>query len=83
MQIILLILEKVIKMLKEIKKLKTKHKIIFAILIGFAVVNFWRGVWGLMDEHLLPSNYNLSLWVSVFLGIIILIILGYATKELM
>ncbi len=72
-----------IKMLKEVKKLKTKHKIIFAILIGFAVVNFWRGIWGLLDEYLLPSNYELSIWISVFLGIIILIILGYATKELM
>lgn len=70
-------------MIKKFSKLKTKHQLIFAILIAFAVVSFWRGVWGLMDELLFPDNYQLSLWTSLFLGLIILIITGYATKELM
>ena len=26
-------------------------------------------VWGLMDEYLFPENYQLSLWVSLFLGL--------------
>ncbi|MCK4968763.1 MAG: hypothetical protein KAS12_06940, partial [Candidatus Aenigmarchaeota archaeon] len=50
---------------------------------AFAVISFWRGVWGLMDEYLFPENYKLSLWVSLFLGMFILIITNYATKELM
>ncbi len=36
-----------------------------------------------MDEYLFPENYNLSLWVSVIIGVAILIITNYATKELM
>jgi len=63
--------------------MKSKHQIFFAILIAFAVISFWRGVWGLMDEYLFPDNYPLSLWVSVVLGVAILIMTHYATKELM
>lgn len=69
-------------MLKEIKKLKTRHKIIFSIIIGIAVVAFWRGVWGLLDIYLFPDNLQLSLWASIIIGIIILIITGYVIKEL-
>lgn len=70
-------------MFRRISKMRTRHQIIFAILIGFAVISFWRGVWGLMDEYLFPENYQLSLWVSLILGIVILIVTHYATKELM
>ena len=66
--------------MKKIKK--RKSKIMFAILIAFAVVLFWRGSWGLMDEYLFPSNYRLSLWTSLFLGLIILILTRHAIKEL-
>jgi hypothetical protein len=61
---------------------KKKNKIIFAIIIAFAVISFWRGVWGLMDEYLFPNNYTLSLVSSLVLGLAILIITNYATKEL-
>jgi len=65
-------------------KIKSYPKqIAFAILIAFAVVSFWRGVWGLMDEFLFPNNYVLSLWSSVIIGILILLITHHATKELM
>ena len=64
-------------------KTKTKHDIIFAIVIAFAVVSFWRGIWGLLDEYLFPADRQLSLWASVFLGIIILALSGYAKRELM
>jgi len=70
-------------MFKRIGRMKSKHQIFFAILIAFAVISFWRGVWGLMDEYLFPDNYPLSLWVSVVLGVAILIMTHYATKELM
>jgi hypothetical protein len=60
---------------------KTK-KILFSIIIAFAVVSFWRGVWGLMDVYLFPNNHILSLWISLFIGLGILIATGYAIKEL-
>ena len=70
-------------MLKKFSKLKTKHQLILSIIVAFAVVSLWRGVWGLMDEFLFPDNYQLSLWTSVLLGLVILTATGYATKELM
>lgn len=70
-------------MFEKFKKMKTHHQIIFAVIISFAVISFWRGVWGLMDEYLFPGNYKLSLWISVVLGIVILYLTHYTTKELM
>ncbi|MFC1727958.1 hypothetical protein ACFLZ7_00660 [Nanoarchaeota archaeon] len=63
--------------------MKYHQQTLFAILIAFAVVSFWRGVWGLMDEYLFPGNYELSLWTSLILGVVILVATHYVTKELM
>ena len=69
-------------MFKNMKKMKAKHQTVFVIMIAFAVISFWRGVWGLMDEYLFPLNYELSLWISLVLGLGILIGTHYASKEL-
>jgi len=70
-------------MFKAISKMKAKHQLLFAVVIGFAVVSFWRGAWGLMDEYFLPNNYRLSIWISLLLGIVILVATNYAAQELM
>jgi hypothetical protein len=70
-------------MFDRISQMESKHQTFFAIVIAFAVVSFWRGIWGLMDIYLLPKNYELSLWASVILGLLILTATHYATKELM
>jgi len=59
------------------------NQLFFALVIGFAVISFWRGIWGLLDVYLFPDHYILSLWISVFLGVLILIATDYATKELL
>ena len=69
-------------MLKRINKLKSHHHIIFAIIIGFAIISFWRGIWGLLDLYLFPSNQIISLWTSTLLGILILIATRYLIKGL-
>jgi len=62
------------------RKKRTRFvKVAYAVLIGFAIISFWRGVWGLLDIYLMPSNYEISLWISVIVGLIIL----YATKHLL
>lgn len=48
------------------------EKILYTIIIAFAVVCFWRGCWGLMDLYLFPSNHALSFSVSALVGILIL-----------
>ena len=70
-------------MFKKIADMESKHQIIFAILIGFAVVSFWRGIWGLSDIYLFPANEVLSLFSSVLIGVGMLIITQYITRVLM
>jgi len=64
-----------------VKGKKRVKKAFYAVLIGFAIIAFWRGLWGLMDEYLLPANYLLSLWISMSLGLIILIFTHHLVKE--
>ena len=70
-------------MLSQISQMKKHHQIVFAIVIAFAVIAFWRGVWGVMDSYLFPDNYSLSSWISIIIGLALLIGTHYAPKELM
>lgn len=64
--------------LGDSKGKRSFKKIVFTVVIAFAVVAFWRGVWGLMDLYFFPSNLVTSLWLSVLIGVAIL----YFTKHL-
>ena len=64
------------------KKRGKWEKRLYAILVAFAVIAFWRGAWGLMDEYLFPANYELSLWVSLVFGLIILLFTHSILNEL-
>lgn len=48
--------------------------LIYLVLV-IAVVMVWRGVWGLLDEYLLPQNPKLSYWISFIIGLVMLLIL--------
>lgn len=63
---------------KEDKKKKSFRHIFYIILIAFAIVSFWRGVWQLSDMYLFPNNYLLSNLISLVMGVLIL----YLTKHL-
>ncbi len=42
-------------------------------LIAIIAVNMmWRGLWGLMDEYILPDRPKLSNWVTFIVGIVIM-----------
>jgi len=58
-------------MAKQKRRAKT-HPDTYFILVGFSVVMFWRGAWGLMDLYLFPDNPTLSFSVSLLAGILIL-----------
>ena len=61
------------------KKRREPFKHIFSILlIAFAIVSFWRGVWQLSDTFLLPNNPLISNLISLGVGVVIL----YFTKHL-
>ena len=69
-------------MFHRIKKLPPFKQVIFTLVIGFSVVAFWRGAWGIMDIYLLPNNYEASSWISILIGLFVLIATHYLTKEL-
>jgi hypothetical protein len=48
-------------------------KILYAIIVGFAIVAFWRGTWMLMDIFLFPDNDLFSSLSAIFIGILILV----------
>jgi len=53
--------------------MKTHHQTIFGIIIATAVIAFWRGLWGLFDMYLFPSNPVSRFATLVALGLLILI----------
>ena len=69
-------------MYTKFKRMGSFKQILFALLIGFAVISFWRGVWGLLDIYLLPNNQSASFWISIIIGIVILTATHYSVKEL-
>ena len=68
-------------MIKGFLELEAKHQTMLAIVLDFAVIAFWRGMWGLMDLYFFPYDYELSLWLSVVLGLIIVLTTHLVTKQ--
>lgn len=60
------------------KKKRSFRHISYILLIAFAIVSFWRGVWQLSDLYLFPDNPLLSNLISLIMGILIL----YLTKHM-
>jgi predicted RND superfamily exporter protein len=65
------------------RRIAPKTKLTKALVIGIAVVFFWRGAWGIMDLYLLPNNLTHSYIASLVLGVIILYSSHYLVKELL
>ena len=61
------------------RKLK---QVFYALIIGLAVVAFWRGAWGVMDVLVFPNNYFLSSIITLVAGLILLFFTKHLAKEL-
>ena len=48
------------------------------ILIAFAIIAFWYGVWGIMNLYLFPKNKLLGHLIAILIGVIVL----YLTEKL-
>lgn len=68
--------------MKKAAKKKRPHKYATALLIGTAVVLFWRGMWGLLDHVIFPNNPLLSYLFSLCVGLYILYRSHMLIKEL-
>jgi len=62
--------------------LSNLKKFFSLLIISFVIISFWRGIWGLMDEFLFPSDYKLSLFIPLFLSILVLIFFPKILDEL-
>lgn len=69
-------------MLHRLKKLRASKQLFFTLLIAFSVIAVWRGLKGLMDLYLFSDNPVLSYCASLSIGLFILYITHYWTKEL-
>ncbi len=66
----------------KFKRLEKEHSNISKILIGIAIVLFWRGTWILCDLYLFPNNPPLSGLISIFIALLILYLMNFDLKEL-
>ncbi|RZC35421.1 uncharacterized protein BDFB_008748 [Asbolus verrucosus] len=55
---------------------------LFLILSLIGTVNVWRGIWNLLNIYLLPDNLELSCWITHWICLIILILLGCSNSLL-
>ena len=67
---------------KSVRKFEKRHHIFSALLVGAALILFWRGTWYLADEYLFPNNHVLSAVVSIIIAFIILYFRDFDLKEL-
>ncbi|MBU2524779.1 hypothetical protein KKG71_06325 [Patescibacteria group bacterium] len=68
--------------MKNPPQFKKKYPNLHTIIVVASVVLVWRGIWGLLDLYLFPSNPALSYLTSTLLGLIILWIDDFHLNEL-
>ncbi len=65
------------------KKIGRFKKLALALVVGLAVVAFWRGAWQLMDLFVFPENQLWSNVISLVVGFLVLVLMHRAIKGLM
>lgn len=74
-----------LKQLKEspkLQELKTQHPTANVIVIIFAIIMLWRGIWGLLDLYLFPGSPVFSHMLTVIIGVIILYLDDFSIHNL-
>jgi len=72
-------------MWKTFQALENHHKVIFAVIIGAALILFWRGIWGLADlvgPLVLFNNPWFYFSAMAIIGFLVLAGSGLLMKEL-
>jgi len=65
-----------------LKVLKRTHRNFYSIIVGSAIILYWRGIWGIIDTYLFPNNDLLSYTVSLILGIFLLWVNDFSLREM-
>ena len=53
------------------------------LLLSFGVIAIWRGIWGLLDLFLVPSNELSSYITSIIIGLAVLMLVNHRLDELL
>ena len=75
-------------MLKQIKdspnlaQFKALHPNLNTLVIIFAIIMLWRGVWGLLDTYLFPGSPVLSYLAGFGIGAVILYLDDFSIDNL-
>lgn len=59
----------------QLARFKELHPTANVVVVVVAIIMFWRGVWGILDEILFPNSPLFSYGVSIVLGALVLYIL--------
>lgn len=55
---------------------------VFLLFSLLGTVNVWRGIWNLLNIYFLPENMELSCWITHWVSLILLILLGCSNSLL-
>ena len=75
-------------MLKQIKdslklqELKALHPTANVLVIIFAIIMIWRGVWGLLDIYFFPGSPTFSHLMCMAIGVIVLYLDDFSIDNL-
>ena len=61
---------------------KEKHPAANVIVVVFAVITLWRGIWELLDEIWFPNSPIFSSLSCVVIGGLVLYLDGFSLKDL-
>lgn len=78
-------MKELLEKLKEnspLAHLKDLHPAVNAIVVIFAIIMLWRGVWGLLDVYLFPGSPTFSYLLSISLGALVLYLDDFRLKDL-
>ena len=65
-------LKKQFNIVEKFRQLESHHKFVFAVLVGFGVIAFWRGLWLFIDLAFFPDLPWFRALFSTLLGLTIL-----------
>lgn len=65
-----------------VARLKNEHPTLNAIVVIFAIIMLWRGVWELLNIYLFPGSPTFSNLLSIALGALILHFDDFSLKDL-
>lgn len=64
------------------RKFKKKYRIAHILMVFFAIILFWRAVWGILDMYLFPDQKLLGYILSLGVAFAILYFDDFHLKEL-